>query len=64
MLCGLGASHPLTDEAKALAEACFHREQLVCETTGVKLTLVAPTPTPSHRLPFLRERAVDDSFSG
>lgn len=23
-------------------EACFHREQLVCETAGVKLTLVAP----------------------
>lgn len=28
-------------------EACFHREQLVCETAGVKLTLPAP------HLPFL-----------
>lgn len=30
-------------------EACFHREQLVCETAGVKLTLVGP------HLPFLSE---------
>lgn len=29
-------------------EACFHREQLVCKTAGVKLTLRPP------HLPFLR----------
>ena len=57
------ASHPLFLTRPKHFEACFHREQLVCETTGVKLTLVAP-PTPRTHLPFLRERAVDGSFSG
>lgn len=40
------ASHPLLLTRPKHFEACFHREQLVCETTGVKLTLVAPHPHP------------------
>ena len=38
-------------------EACFHREQLVGETAGVKLTLPAPPPSP---LP--PRELLDDTF--
>lgn len=36
------ASNTLLLTGPKHSEACFHREQLVCETAGVKRTLVAP----------------------